>query len=1702
MRLILGLLALLACAMPAQADGFDLPGLAGDAARYQEELRRKLPPAGLAAPARAAAEQRARAAEQKGDWTAAAAAWEERLGGAGDAGPELWLALARAQLARTPPAATRALEAGWIAFQAAPPAAGEIPALLIIAEAVQKLGRPAQQQAALAAVVERAPAETRYQQMLTEARRAAGLLVAGVTTEPEAEPARACLRFTIPPSRRTDWQPGDWVRAEPPVQGLTVLRDGEQICVAGLPHGRTTRLILRAGLPGEDNLRLMAESAQAVAMPNRDPRIAFDANRFLLPRGQAPQLGVTTVNIGTLALKVVKVSERNLARFGRQAWTVGEPLTGYAATDVAESWGATIWSGRVELPPLVPNRQTRSVIPLPEGLAAAGPGMYVLLASPGDGTRADAVALPVLVTDLGLTAWRGREGLAAQLRALGTGRPIAGVRLRLLANGNDILAEASTDADGIVRFAGPLLRGTGPMAPRAVLAERGDDLVALDLDAAAFDLSDRGAGGLPNAGPLDAYTWLDRGIYRPGETVQAMVLLRDAAGAPQDVPARLRVKRPNGSLFAETVPARGPGAALHWAIPLDRGATAGLWTLEILADPAAPPIGTTRFRVDAFVPERLEVKAGPPPAPLAIGQPLAVPIEARFLYGAPAAGLGGQASLRLRTDRAPYPAFKDYLFGLADEEFAPDLLSFDIPALDANGKGAVTLSLPRAPDTTRPLTGALEVRIDEPGGRASRTEIALPLRPAGMQIGIRPRFPDGAVNANTEAGFDIIALDPENRPVAAKLRARLVRERPDWRMVIRNSAARYETVWRDEPVDSTELTLATTRPTGFARTLPFGRYRLEVSEPAGLAITSVRFRAGWAESVAAEVPDKVDLAADKPRYLPGERARLRITPPFAGPASLAILTDRLVTIRDLDLPASGAEVEVPIDPAWGAGAHIAVTVYRPGEARDGVPARALGLVWLQLDPAPRQMAVSIDAPAQIRPNRRLEVPIRVTNAGPQAQVTLAAVDEGILRLTRFASPDPLAYFMGRRALGVDIRDDYGRLIPPPEGVLATLRQGGDGFLPGAIDIPQRTVALFSGPVALGADGSATIALDIPDFAGELRLMAVAWAGEKLGSANRPLTVRDPVIAEALLPRFLAPGDEARLPVLLHNLDLPAGEVTATLTASGAIELAGAARLAATLAPQARALPASAIRALGTGEGVLRLAVSGPNGFSATRESRITVRSSRAPVNEASAVEIAPGAEARLTPATAAFVPGSWRATARLGGPVRYDAAGLQRLLEAYPFGCLEQTGAQLLALAAFPADAAMPAEQAGRLQQAVQAVLGKQRFDGGFGLWSAQDAAEPWLGSFAVEGLLRARAAGAVLPPAALDAALARLAEDAEASEPDSTEERAAQAYRLYVLSLGGQPRLGAARRLLEQLDDLPTPLAKAQLGAAFARASDTARAERALGAALGGPARQRWGYDYGSPTRDAFAVTLLLAESGVLADRLAAQRGRLPGADLNINLLSTQDQAWGVALAGGLGRTGQPVRIATGGRELAGVAVTLPLTGSTTVRNLGTAPVTALLSVGGIPAQPLPAGRDSMRIGRRFLDLAGQPLNLDTLKQNQVFVLQLLGRGELGEAQRTLIQQGLPAGLETMGALPAGDVPGMPWLGKLSTTAAVPALDDRVAAAVDITAEAPEIRVAFTIRVVTAGNFELPGAQVEDMQRPSVYARQNGARLAIAPAD
>ncbi len=1700
------------------SDELNLPGLQNDADNYQSGLSRPFP-AGVP-PARLKQAQDAAAQALKAHDLAralpslkiiAAAISSQNSAPAWD----IWLAIAQGELTTKPPSPQHALDAAWLAFtsvdqNSSTAATHQVASLQVMRQALARMNEPIPDAHVLAAIARRLPANDPAQADLTRARQQLGLLFDNLSTDAESFPARACLSFLGDLSTSPDFHPGDWVTLHPAVKDVAVTLESGRICISGLPAGALTTVTLRHGIPGEGGLTLMQNAVIPVAMPDRAPRLVFDGARYLQPRDARATVALDSVNLSAIKLSLVRIAERNLLSVMRTYPPGGDAIDSYGASDLEQNQGRVVWSGSAAVAGFSPNALDHTVLPLPA--AAATPGLYALVATPGDGTpfadgEAPSAVQLVLRTDLAPTVWHGAEGDLIQLRSYATGLPVAKATVDLIATDNEILASATTDADGMVRFAQPLLEGQNGLAPAALHIRGADgDFTRLDLTAPDFDLSDRGASGQAQPGPVDPFIWTDRGIYRPGETVQVMALLRDESGAPTDLPLHLIITRPDGRVFQDSVPPRTAGASIHQAVTLSRGAQFGTWDIALKTDPNGPAIADQSFQVDAFVPPRLAVEfaAGGPKA-LPPGQRTSLPVNVRFLYGAPGNDLSGTATVTITPNATPFTAFSAYSFGLDNDAFSSSQSQPDVDATDDQGHTSVPVDLTKLPDTSFALQASVAVVINDPAGRSVSADTTLPIMPAAPMIGIAEDFAGGSVNADSPAGFHLVAVGPDGKRVAMPVQVRLVRQTPDWRLSVTNGQARYETVWRDEPVDAKDITLpADGAPFAYGKSLPFGRYRLQVLQASGgMAASSVVFYSGWAIGDNPDVPARVSVRADKSHYQPGDTAIIHVEAPYTGPATVLVMTDRVKRVIDLIPSSASFDVRIPVTADWGPGAYVGVHVFRPGgtdpnAARPVAPARAIGLTWVALDPGPRTLPLSITTGTIYRPRATATFVVKTT---PGAWVTLAAVDEGILALTNFQTPDPLGHFFGKRMLGVAIHDDWSRLLRPAGDATTILRQGAGGDIDvQANPIPQQIVSLFGGPVQAMADGTAEFPLALPDFDGTLRLMAVGWDGDKSASLGRDIVMRDPAIVEPLLPRFLAPGDTAQIAIMLQNLELPPGRFTLHLSATGSLSLPGADPAPVALAAQQRLLVPVALAAKGVGMGTLSVTADGPNGFHVLHQVSMSVHSARAVMAQVTPLTLAPHASQTVTPDAAAFIPGTWRASASFGLGVRYDPAAMVRALESYPLDCLEQLTSQGLPLAMLTGATAGP-DRAARLQQAVSALADRQRYDGAFGLWSSTGDAEPWLTAYATDFLLRARKAGAAVGQPMLDQALGWLTTEV-AQPPSGDADYAAQAYALYVLSLTGQAPAGAIRVAAAGIDSEPTPLARAQIAAALARLGETDQARRIFADVLAHPARKVWYGDYGSSLRDQLAAAVLIGESGTMPQSLTQIRAGLPGADLDPDDLNTQEQAWAGAAAAAMTEGVGPVTLTVDGRPLGPAAsLSLPLTGPTMLANPGKTAVPGSLVVQGVPVKAPAAARAGMEVYQHFYAMDGTAVDPDKLAQNTAFILEIDGRATDGQGHHAVVLAGLPAGWEIAGRFSGGQVAGMDWLGTLSDTDSEAAADDRYAAALTLTADQPSFRLAVILRAVTPGEFEYPGITLADMYRPAIFARQDTVRITVTAA-
>ncbi len=830
----------------ARSQQLDLPGVSADAAAYAASLQ-KLAPAGMSAAAREAAEAAASDAIAAGDRARALAALQQRLG-AGHTTPSLWLSLAQVLMHPPAPDDAHALAAAWQAYAATESGPGQLPALEIMRTALAALGRKLPEIEVLEAETWLAPEDTDLGADLRRALIAReeefGLLVRKVTTQPESFPARACIAFTGRPGGTADFHAGDWVRLDPPVRDAAVTLESGEICIAGLEPGAATKVTLAAGMPGADGLSLKQATTLSIAMPERMPRLVFDSARFLQPSGAPARVSLASVNLSAVKLDLVQISERGLQAFFADH-PLGSTLDSYSVDPLLTEAGRVVWHGSAPIPDFAPNQLLHTEVPLPDAMTR--PGLYVLVARPGDGTPAGdnpPVAMQmVLRTDLAPTIWRGSDGLTVQVRGYGDAAPKAGVGVALISANNDVLASATTDAGGIARFAAALLLGANGLAPSALHLRAPDgDFSLLDLTEPVFDLSDRGVSGRAQPGPLDAFVWLDRGIYRPGETVHAMALVRDSAGRPADVPLHVVVSRPGGQVFFDVVPKRSDDDALDVPIALSGGAQAGEWEISLRTTPDGPEIAHASFQVEAFVPARLAVDFSPITEKLPPGRSSQLPVTVRFLYGAAGSGLSGEGSVQLLADPAPFAAFREYRFGLADETISDETRTVNLAKTDAEGRTSVPVDPAHLPDVTEALAAEVTATIDDPAGRSVSAAETVPIRPAGPLIGIRPGFAGGAVDPGKSANFNVIAVDPEGGRIAMPVQVSLVRLVPDWQLSVQGGVASYGTVWREEPVDSRTAEIPADGPLQLRWNLDYGRYKVVVAETGqGLAAASSVF---------------------------------------------------------------------------------------------------------------------------------------------------------------------------------------------------------------------------------------------------------------------------------------------------------------------------------------------------------------------------------------------------------------------------------------------------------------------------------------------------------------------------------------------------------------------------------------------------------------------------------------------------------------------------------------------------------------------------------------------------------------------------------------------------------------------------------------------------------------------------------------------
>ncbi len=1563
-----------------------------------------------------------------------------------------------------------------------------------------------------------------------EMRAEHGFRIVDYKVDNELMSPRVCFNFSDPLARKTDFSPYVAVSG---ASETAISNEDQQICVEGLKHGARYAIVLRQGLPSAVGESLIKSADYEIYVRDRSPQAHFPGKAYVLPRQGQEGAPLVTVNTAKVAIDVYRVGDRNLLSVVSRDDFL-KPIDASRAEEIELQDGARVWSGSMDVASEL-NKDVVTEFPVLKAVGPLKPGVYLITARPWkeklpgaeDTENAELATQWMVVSDLGLTAISGDDGVHALVQALGSAGPLAGVSLKLVARNNDVLATKTTGADGRADFDPGLARGKGGEAPGLIVATLGDDYNFLSLAQNAFDLTDRGVDGRDAPAGLDAFLYTERGVYRSGETVFATALLRDAKGvAIAGVPLTLVVKRPDGVEYKRaSLPDEGLGGRA-FAIPLLPGSAAGKWTIEAYADPKGGPIGEVQFLLEDYISERLDFTLTSAQPIIDPGEPIALSLDARFLYGAPAGGLDVTGAIRLQAvASAALAGFPGYVAGLADEDFTTVEDQFiDKVKTDAKGHADLSVNLPEG-DASRPLEAKLIVDVAEPGGRTVERTVTLPVRAKGVLVGVKKDF-DSSISAGDVAAFEAIAVAPDGARVARKSAEwSLYQVTNDYQWFNADGRWSFEPVKSSKRVASGTIDIGVDAPTKFSAPVSWGAHRLEVKTLDGEE-TSFTFDVGWSGTASADTPDNVVVTLDKTNYMPGDEAKLRIHSPYAGKATVALIGDHVERLVDVDLVSGDNVVPFAVGADWGPGAYAVALTHRPLDvAAKRMPARAIGLAWFAIAPEARKLEIALDAPAQAKPRGPMTLPIKVSGLAPgeEARVTVSAVDVGILNLTGFKTPDPGGYFFGQRKLPVEIRDLWGMLIDGMQGAAGAIHEGGDtgGALEGALPT-QAPLALFSGVVKLDGDGRAIASFDLPAFNGTVRLAAVAWSKDKVGSTHTDVIVRDAVVVSATLPRFLDVGDRFEMHVDIDNVEGDAGDYTLDLDIHGPLTAdAQALRQTIRLGAHERQSATFPITAAGVGAADFDLRLMGPKTDEA-QHFKLGILSGAPDIYQRTVVALPGGATQTISPDLLAdFIPGTGSIAISASPFGALDAPALLQALERYPYGCSEQTVSTAMPL--LYANRLASIENLGldpdldkRIKQAIERELSRQSASGAFGMWAA-DAGDDdaWLDAYVTDFLTRARERNFAVPQAAFDQALDRLRNTVVNAPEPSKDNADALAYALYVLARNGRPVIGDIRYLSDaKLDAFASPLAKAELGAALAMLGDRARAGRTFLAALSALDAERDAGvsrpDFGSRLRDAAGVLALLAEANLtggeaLSDGIARASAAVDAARTERAYTSTQEKNWMVLAAEALAERASMSRFTVDGeavkgalyRRFAGAASAKPIV----IANTGQSAAQLVTTVSGSPIAADPAVANGYAVERTFYRLDGTKIgDLKSVAQNERVVVALKVTESEARYARLLIVDRLPAGLEidNPALVDGGSLEAFSWL-STDAPAHTEYRDDRFMAVFDrAPGQSAFINLAYIARAVAPGHYVYPPATAEDMYDPERYGRTEFGEIEV----
>lgn len=1269
-------------------------------------------------------------------------------------------------------------------------------------------------------------------------------------------------------------------------------------------------LTVGSGIKDKEGNSLKSEEVLKFDLTDLSPKVRWTEKGVIVPEVSDATIYFDAICLNSVVLRIVKVYDNNILSF-------------YQNNDLDDTWGIRN-AGRLEkkvkiaLENPTPNQWRSFPIQLSDYVDVKSGDMYQLILDYGpadyayatdeskkltleddelearywdgqagdfkhhdyDGDWDDPLSTSyynwveskknVIITDLALTAKMGASDMVdVFVFQISDTKPVSGAEVSAYNYQRQMISSGRTDSKGHVQL-------SCDNRPAFVVAKNGKDgqSIIKTNDGESLSYSKFNTGGESVEKGVSAFAYTNRGVWRPGDELQLNLMVNDVnSQLPSDYPVVMEVYDAYNRLYARQSNNSPVGGIYTYNVQTSPSDETGLWRASFKVGNS---VINKNLRVETVKPNRLEINFNTPEV-ISLRNPSSVLLNSKWLNGLTASGLKAEIDVTVRQGTTSFEQFPTYTFVNESEEFYPDEMSLFSGPLDGQGNAMVGFSPLSDLYADQMINATFTTKVFEQGGDFSVSSSTAKLSPRQRYVGVELPKTESKYGSyyftNRTWKFPVAVVketgDLDKNSIALEYRLYKIDNYWWWSSEDAYTLQKYVNGNYKRPEQTGTLTCANGK-TDLNINIPdekWGMYLLVITDRQGGNTFAKVIRFDWDYATIhstgnSEGPVQLAMSSTKDAYNVGEN--IIVTFP-ANEQAKALVTveanDHVMQSMVLDNLGTEGKVEIKATEEMIPNVYVYVSLLQPHDANNDMPLRMYGVIPVKVENKQLHLQPVLTAPETSNTNKKVSVKVKEAN-GKAMTYTLAVVDEGILGLTNYSTPDPYNYFNAKQSLRVRTWDNYDYVIDAFSGELGTVYAiGGDGFINQEITLDKRfkAFAVTYGPFELKAKGENTLEFDVPQCSGALRFMLVAKGeGKSFGAVEKQMKVVDPITLYPSAPRVTAPGDEMNLKVQVLAPNLKGKNLNVVvnnknLNAIG--EIPGSVKVD----ENGEAMVVMKVKVPATlGNATMDVTVS-DGSFEAQTVTEIPIRMPYSEKRKTYTVEIAPNATETLN-FDLQGLKGTQQGNITIASLIPVDFYSRLNYLSTYPYGCLEQ-----VVSAAFPQlyfnyfiqqDEEAEAKTRAAIEAGIASLKSYQKADFSLTNWVGGNYTDPWTEIYALHFLTEAKNQGFDVPEYLYQGIVNHQAEIARAwaNNPDFKPGETIQAYRLFVLALAGSPEMGALNRFKEL--KMNYSLSSVLTAASYAQVGKKNMVQQFWPAEQEGQAMSDYISSFGSTTRDLAFLT------------------------------------------------------------------------------------------------------------------------------------------------------------------------------------------------------------------------------------------------------